>query len=220
MARALIVSVILAASGLIPTGATAGPLRGEVPLRVNEGAHRFDVPTRNLTVRPGITTFTVLVPRKAKRPHGVAITGGEYNGVKGVAVGRGRSTSLTMRLRPGNYVVHDSVGRNRQRGYYVHVRVLSRSGGQIRTRGTKCEGFLYSFSFFSTAFVRGTDCETAETIAERVYNSWREHNFSWKPRTVYKHRCQFDPWNKLGFSVICRRGSSSVTFRNTPDLFP
>jgi len=56
----------------------------------------------------GMTTFFVL--NKGQKHHVLAIEGPGLNGVRSSKLAAGGTTTLTVKLRPGNYVLSDPVG--------------------------------------------------------------------------------------------------------------
>lgn len=75
------------------------------------------------TAKPGTIKITVTVPAKADGKHGVGIDGGQYKNVKGAPVPPGRSTSLTVAVKKGNYTIFDSYKNNRDKGYETKLTV-------------------------------------------------------------------------------------------------
>lgn len=120
VAFAVVVALVAATIGV--TAATGQSTRAtNHNLRVIESTTTFDV--HKLSLKEGVHTFTVIVPKTAKYKHGVGIDGNGYNNIDGAVVGPGKRTSLTVQLTPGKYTVYDSKGKNRQRGYRVKVTV-------------------------------------------------------------------------------------------------
>lgn len=76
-----------------------------------------------VTAKPGTIKITVSVPADAKGKHGVGIDGGQYKDVKGAPVAPGRSTSLTVAVKKGNYTIFDSYKKNREKGYETKLTV-------------------------------------------------------------------------------------------------
>lgn len=75
------------------------------------------------TVKPGTVKLTVQNPTDAKGQHGVGINGEQFEDVDGAPVKPGRSTSLTVDLRPGDYEIYDSYKNNREKGYTTKLKV-------------------------------------------------------------------------------------------------
>lgn len=90
-------------------------LSGDLKLEPDEAKSAFN--KSELTAKPGTVKITVTVPTSAKGQHGVGIDGGTYKDVKGAPVKPGRSTSLTVDLKAGEYVVFDSYKDNRKKGF-------------------------------------------------------------------------------------------------------
>ena len=83
-----------------------------------------------LRTRRGVVRVRVLVPHGAKRMHGIALDGGQYNHVIGASVKAGRETQLTFAVTPGRYTIYDPVGRNRRKGYRTELIVSRQSAPQ------------------------------------------------------------------------------------------
>ena len=94
-------------------------LAGEFEITVQEKKKRFN--PKLIRSASGTVMFTVVVPKSAKRMHGVGIDGGVYKNIDGAAVKPGRKTSLTVDLAPGRYVVYDSYRKNRRKGFRTKV---------------------------------------------------------------------------------------------------
>lgn len=93
---------------------TAPPkLSSDITLTVESNG--FD--KKEISAKPGTIKITVLVPEKAKGKHGVGIDGGDYKNIKGAPVAPGRSTSLTVAVKKGDYTVFDSYKNNREKGF-------------------------------------------------------------------------------------------------------
>jgi hypothetical protein len=75
------------------------------------------------TAKPGLIKITVTVPADADGKHGVGIDGGQYKDVKGAPVKPGRSTSLTVQVKKGNYTIFDSYKNNRDKGFETKLTV-------------------------------------------------------------------------------------------------
>jgi plastocyanin len=96
-------------------------LSGDITLNVDESTSSFDKSTAK--AKPGTIKITVVNPADAKGQHGVGIDGGAYKDVKGAAVKPGRSTSLTVAVKEGNYTIFDSYKNNRNKGYETKLTV-------------------------------------------------------------------------------------------------
>lgn len=93
---------------------TAPPkLSSDISLTVQKNG--FDKKT--IDAKPGTIKITVHVPDNAKGKHGVGIDGGDYKNIKGAPVQPGRSTSLTVAVKKGEYTVFDSHSDNRKKGF-------------------------------------------------------------------------------------------------------
>jgi hypothetical protein len=75
------------------------------------------------TAKPGTIKITVSVPTDASGKHGVGIDGGQYNDIKGAPVAPGRSTSLTVAVKKGQYTIFDSYKNNRKKGFTTKLTV-------------------------------------------------------------------------------------------------
>lgn len=208
-----LLATLLAVAVATPAHAapTTGPIKGEVPMRVNEGTHRFDTPTRSVTIRPGVATFTLLNPRGSRNRHGLAISNGKYLFVNGWSIAPGASYTLTLRLGPGHYTIFDPVGSNRRRGYYVKLTVLKNAGGRFRPPGTSCAGMLVAKP--SNSYVVGTDCSTAAQVSESVYKIWRANGYSWATITAGEFTCAVDPFTRWGLMIDCVDGGRRVLLK-------
>ena len=106
--RAVLVGV-LAALALSATGvAQAGGVRSGSAAKVT-----VTITDRSLRVTPGNPSSgqtTFVVRNTGKRQHVLAITGPGVKGVRTGKVAGGRSVTLTVKLRPGVYVLSDPVG--------------------------------------------------------------------------------------------------------------
>lgn len=78
---------------------------------------------KTATAKPGTIKITVMVPADAKGKHGVGIDGGQYKNIKGAPVAPGRSTSLTVAVKPGKYTIFDSYKNNRNEGFETALTV-------------------------------------------------------------------------------------------------
>lgn len=104
-----------------PTGKPV-PLAADIQLGVNEKSSSFD--KSNVTsAKVGTIKITVSNPTNAKGQHGVGINGGVYKMVKGAPVKPGRSTSLTVDVKAGKYVIFDSYKNNQSLGYKTTLTV-------------------------------------------------------------------------------------------------
>ncbi|MFY9488044.1 MAG: hypothetical protein WAP35_05020 [Solirubrobacterales bacterium] len=104
------------------SGATANvKISSDIQLGVNESKSSFS--KTEVTGKPGTVKITVSVPDDAKGQHGVGIDGGVYKNVDGAPVKAGRSTSLTVDLKPGKYTIYDSYKKNRADGYETTLTV-------------------------------------------------------------------------------------------------
>lgn len=183
------------------------PMRGTIPLRVNEKASNFDVPAKTLIVRPGIEKFVVLVPKSSNLRHAIGIDGGGYHHIEGEAVRRGRSTSITAWFRPGDYTVYDAYKSNARRGFRVRVHVVRNQGGR-HDLGTKCVSDEFTTEF--TTYVASTECSVALGLVEPVYEQWRAQDFGWEPVSAAGFACAFDPFSVTGLTIRCTNGDQRV----------
>lgn len=103
------------------TPQTQVKLSGDIKLEPKESSSSFN--KSQLTAKPGTVKITVTNPTNAKGQHGVGIDGGTYKNVKGAPVKPGRSTSLTVDLKAGEYTVFDSYKNNRDKGYEATLTV-------------------------------------------------------------------------------------------------
>lgn len=94
-------------------------LSSSIDLVVKDGGFNKDA----VTAKPGTIKITVVVPPKADGKHGVGIDGGQFKNIKGAPVAPGRSTSLTVAVKKGNYTIFDSYRNNRQKGYTAKLTV-------------------------------------------------------------------------------------------------
>jgi hypothetical protein len=76
-----------------------------------------------VTAKEGTIKITVNVPANADGKHGVGIDGGQYKNIKGAPVAPGRSTSLTVAVKPGKYTIFDSYKDNKNKGYETALTV-------------------------------------------------------------------------------------------------
>ncbi len=106
-------------------GPTAKPPKivKDIALGVDEKGNKFVSKSTTLTSKPGTIKITVTSPTNAKTQHGVGIDGGDYKDVKGAPVKAGRSTSLTVDVKPGKYEIFDSYKNNRKKGYVLSLTV-------------------------------------------------------------------------------------------------
>lgn len=111
---------------LLPDPPAPGPpipgppeLAADVEITVQEKKKRFN--PKLVRISAGTAKFTVIVPKSAKRKHGVGLDGGVYKDIDGAVVKPGRMTSLTIDLEPGRYVVYDSYKKNRRKGFRTKV---------------------------------------------------------------------------------------------------
>lgn len=106
-------------------GASAKPkppsFSDKLELTVDEGSSSFKPAT--LTAKSGTVLISIKVPGNAKSKHGVGIDGGVYKDIKGGDVGAGRTTALTVDLKPGKYVIFDSYKKNRNKGFETKLTV-------------------------------------------------------------------------------------------------
>lgn len=98
------------------TNTTPPPLSADLKLKVvgSKSAPEFD--KSELKAKAGTVKLTVNNPQGSGAKHGIAIDGGDYKNVEGVAVAPGRQTSLTVTLKPGKYVYYDPAGDFRKEG--------------------------------------------------------------------------------------------------------
>jgi hypothetical protein len=95
------------------------PISTNINLTVEKNG--FD--KKAVTGKPGTIKITVNVPADASGKHGVGIDGGQYKNIPGAAVKPGRSTSLTVAVKKGPYVIFDSYGNNRDKGFETKLTV-------------------------------------------------------------------------------------------------
>lgn len=88
----------------------------DISLEVDENTSSFNK-AEVTAEKPGTIRITVLNPKTSKGQHGVGIDGGTYKDVKGAPVKSGLSTSLTVDVKTGKYVIFDSYKNNRGKGY-------------------------------------------------------------------------------------------------------
>lgn len=91
-----------------------------VKLKVDEPAGRFD--KSSVEVKAGLISIQVQNANNSKRKHGVALIDGKRR-TAGSAVGPGRTTGLTIALKPGNYKIVDSVKGKRNAGFFANLTV-------------------------------------------------------------------------------------------------
>ncbi len=94
---------------------------------------RVTITDRTLRVTPanpesGATTFIVF--NKGKKRHFFSISGPRLKGVKTGKIAPGKSMELTVRLRPGAYVLSDPVGLGTYTSAFLHVIRATVLGGQ------------------------------------------------------------------------------------------
>lgn len=95
----------------------------DITLGVDEKGNKFVSKTTTIKSKPGTIKITVTTPTNAKTQHGVGIDGGDYKDIKGAPVKAGRSTSLTVDVKPGKYEIFDSYKNNRKKGYVINLEV-------------------------------------------------------------------------------------------------
>ncbi len=105
-----------------PVGGIPEPL-ASIEVFVKERKKRFSPSV--IYAPSGTVKFTVHVPKSAKTNHGVGIDGGAYQDVEGGSVKPGHTTSLTLDLEPGRYVLFDSYRDNRRKGFRSKVIVTA-----------------------------------------------------------------------------------------------
>ena len=98
------------------------PPVADLQLQANEANSAFNK-TSLVSPKPGTIRITVTNPKSAKGQHGVGIDGGVYKNIKGAPVKPGRSTSLTVDVKAGKYVIFDSYNNNRSKGYAATLTV-------------------------------------------------------------------------------------------------
>lgn len=206
---AAIACVLAFASASASAADTTGPIRGTIPLLVDESIHGFDVPTSTLVVRPGVTSVVTIVPKSAKRPHGIAINGRGWSHVEGVSVKPGHMTALTLPLSPGTYTLYDPYKKNRLRGYAVKIKVLKKQG-RSWDFGTNCPNAYLTVTL--QTWVKSTRCGVAEGVADELYEAWKANDFGWSPLTVRGFTCTFAPFAFSGLTVTCVNGTQTITF--------
>lgn len=96
----------------------------DINLEANEKTSSFNKAAVT-SPKPGTIKITVLNPTSAKGQHGVGIDGGVYKDIKGAPVKPGRSTSLTVDVKAGKYVIFDSYKDNRKKGFKTKLTVKS-----------------------------------------------------------------------------------------------
>ncbi|MBI5309496.1 MAG: hypothetical protein HZB14_00480 [Actinobacteria bacterium] len=96
-------------------------LSADLTVKVDEKAKTFKL--NKSTAKAGTVKITVQNPTDAKGQHGIGITGEALKDIDGAAVKPGRSTSLTVDLKPGDYEVYDSYKNNRKEGYTADLKV-------------------------------------------------------------------------------------------------
>ena len=101
-----------------PTAPTT-TLSSQIDLTVEDGKFNKSA----VTAKPGTIKITVNVPTSASGKHGVGIDGGQYKNIKGAPVAPGRSTSLTVAVKPGKYTIFDSYPGNKNKGYETALTV-------------------------------------------------------------------------------------------------
>lgn len=94
----------------------------DLQLGVNEKGSSFNK-SKVVSSKPGTIKITVTNPANANGQHGVGIDGGAYKNIKGAPVKPGRSTSLTVDVKAGQYVIFDSYKNNRGKGYETTLTV-------------------------------------------------------------------------------------------------
>lgn len=104
----------------LPRDSFSSPvLAGDYTITVRENKKQFD--PKVIHAEAGTVRFTVVVPKSAKRKHGVGVDGGVYKDIDGATVKPGRKTSVTLDVKPGRYVVYDSYKDNRRQGFRTKV---------------------------------------------------------------------------------------------------
>jgi hypothetical protein len=100
-------------------GPTAPIISTSINLTVEDGSFN----KKAVTAKPGTIKITVTVPSSASGKHGVGINGGQYKNIKGAPVAPGRSTSLTVSVKKGDYTIFDSYKNNADKGYETALTV-------------------------------------------------------------------------------------------------
>lgn len=208
---ALATTLLALAVGAVPS---SGYQSTDYELRVNEGAKRFYVPKRKLTVLAGTQKFTVVVPETAKGKHGVGVDGGPYRNINGVAVRPGRSTSLTISMPVGKYTIYDSYKNNRARGYYVKVTVVAKKS-QIPVPGTRCRDVETPAFGLVTTYVKNFTCGEATILRDRMVAANPSQT---SPVVVDGFKCVIEPFTPTGPTTTCASGDRLAVF--VGDVWP
>lgn len=96
-------------------------LSADLTVAVDEKGKTFKL--NKSAAKAGTVKITVQNPTNAKSQHGIGIDGEQLKDVDGAAVKPGRSTSLTVDLKPGDYEIYDSYKNNREKGYTTKLKV-------------------------------------------------------------------------------------------------
>ena len=93
---------------------TPPQLSGDIKLTIVPSGPKFNKSTAE--AKEGTVKLTVTNPQDSGSKHGIGIDGGEYKNVEGQPVAPGRSTSLTVNLKPGKYEYYDPYKNFRKEG--------------------------------------------------------------------------------------------------------
>jgi outer membrane murein-binding lipoprotein Lpp len=115
--------LLLAGCGDEKTDATPGTGMIKLSSSIDLVAKSSGFNKKEVTAKPGTIKITVSVPADAKGKHGVGIDGGQYKNIKGAPVAPGRSTSLTVAVKKGEYTIFDSYKNNREKGFTTKLTV-------------------------------------------------------------------------------------------------
>jgi hypothetical protein len=94
----------LALAGIAAAGVSQGSTAAKVTVTFTDRSLRLSTITRD----SGLTTFVVV--NKGRKRHMLAIEGPGLKGVQTSKLAAGAKTTLTVKLRPGSYVLSDPVG--------------------------------------------------------------------------------------------------------------
>ena len=96
------------------TSKTTAPTSQALTVTANaKGEPKFDQATLNATAGPVV--ITMMNPQSSGEKHGIGIQGPGVS-VDGGTVKPGRSSSLSITLKPGTYTFYDPAGGNRKAG--------------------------------------------------------------------------------------------------------
>ncbi len=215
MRRGFRIALALAALMLLPQAAVSAQADESytptIPLTVNEALPGFVLQQPTLEIPQGIVKFTALVPSTAKGPHGIGIDGEQYKDIKGAPVKPGRSSSLTVEVKPGNYTVFDSYKSNRAKGYFVKVHVTHAKAKHV-SYGTLCRG-PGGFFYFQGLWVKGVSCRSALKLMSEVQDIWQDDNdFSYAPISTHGFNCVITPFSVVGLKFSCLAEGARVAF--------